>query len=76
MISATVGCSIKNLLCNQFDITPEYLSDRISTIFLNGKPVDDVESAIIKDNSILALSGAMPGLVGATFRKGGGVVNI
>ena len=48
-----------------------YLADRISTIFLNGKPLDDVASAVIKDGSTLALSAAMPGLVGATFRKAG-----
>lgn len=71
IISAEVGCSLKNLICNQFNVTPEYLSGRISTIFLNGKPVDDVKYAIIKDGDILALSGAMPGLVGATFRSGG-----
>jgi hypothetical protein len=71
MVSAMVGCSLKSLLCDQFGVTPEYLSGRISTIFLNGKPVDDPESAIIKDGATLALSGAMPGLVGATFRSGG-----
>ncbi len=71
MVDAFVECSIKNLLCDQFNVAPDYLSDRISTLFLNGKPVDNVETAMIKDNSILALSGAMPGLVGATFRKGG-----
>lgn len=70
-VPARVGCSLKSLLCDQFEITPEYLSDRIRTLFLNGKPVDDVESTIIIDGSILALSAAMPGLVGATFRRGG-----
>jgi len=71
LVSAMVGCSIKSLLCDQFGVDPEYLSGRISTIFLNGRPVDNVESAIITQGDTLALSGAMPGLVGATFRKGG-----
>lgn len=71
MLPAQVGCSFKNLLCNQFGVTPEYLSNRIQTIFLNGKPVDDVEATIITDGAIIALSAAMPGLVGATFRSGG-----
>ncbi len=70
-IVVEVGCSLKSLICDQFGATPEYLSARISTIFLNGKPVDDVESAIVKDGDTLALSGAMPGLVGAAFRSGG-----
>ncbi|MGM0655482.1 MAG: hypothetical protein ACQETR_09225 [Thermodesulfobacteriota bacterium] len=71
MFPAFVGCSIKSLLCHQFGVTPEYLSGRIKTIFLNGKPVDDVETTIITDGAVLALSAAMPGLVGATFRTGG-----
>ncbi|QTA81406.1 Uncharacterized protein dnl_37410 [Desulfonema limicola] len=70
-VSARFGCSLKSMLCDQFGITPEYLSDRIKTIFLNGKPVDDPETAIIYDNAVLALSAAMPGLVGATFRSQG-----
>lgn len=71
MVQAYVGCSIKQFLCDQWGVTPEYLSGRISTIFLNGKPVDNVETAMIFDNDVLALSAAMPGLAGATFRTGG-----
>lgn len=70
-VSAKVGCNIQTLLCDQFGLMPDYLSDRISTIFLNGNPVDDVESAVVNDGATLALSAAMPGLVGATFRKSG-----
>jgi len=70
-VTAKVGCDIQSLMCDQFGMMPDYLSDRINTIFLNGKPVDDVASAIINDGATLALSAAMPGLVGATFRKAG-----
>lgn len=70
-VNAVVGCSLKSTLCDQFGVDPEYLSDRIQTIFLDGRPVDDVESTIITDGATLALSAAMPGLVGATFRSGG-----
>jgi hypothetical protein len=38
---------------------------------LDGKPVDDIGSSLIHDGSTLALSAAMPGLVGATLRRGG-----
>jgi len=69
MVKAQVGCSIKTMLCEQFGVSPEYMEDRIKTIFLDGKTVDDVDSAIIKDGSTLALSAAMPGLVGATLRR-------
>lgn len=70
-VKVRVGCSIKNLLCDQFRLETDYLAERIKTIFLDGKPVDDVETAVVKDGSTVALSAAMPGLVGATFRRGG-----
>ena len=70
MIKAHLGCSIKSLLCQQLDLSPEYLKKRVQTIFLDGKPVDDVDSTIVNEGSTLALSAAMPGLVGAIFRRG------
>ena len=71
MVKVQVGCSIKMMLCRQFDLSPKYVEERIQTIFLDGKAVDDIDSAIIKDGSTLALSAAMPGLAGATLRRGG-----
>jgi hypothetical protein len=66
-----IGCSVKEFLCNRMLIEQDYLDKRIQTIFLNGKPVDDVNSSIVKDGSTISLSAAMPGLAGATMRKGG-----
>jgi hypothetical protein len=63
--------SIREVICGQFGVTHEYLDKRVNTIFLNGKPVDDVDSAMISAGSTLALSAAMPGFVGAALRKGG-----
>ena len=74
-IEARVGCDIQSLLCDQFKLAPDYLADRITTIFLNGKPVDDVATAVVKDGATLALSAAMPGLVGATLRKAGSLAS-
>jgi hypothetical protein len=71
VVEAEEGSSIKDLLCRQFSVEEDYLENRIKTIFLDGKPVDDVDKAIVKDGSTLALSAAMPGLVGSTFRRGG-----
>jgi len=62
---------VKSLLCEQLGLDSQYLERRIKTLFLDGKPVDDVNSAIVRDGSTLALSGAMPGLVGAVLRSGG-----
>jgi hypothetical protein len=65
------GVTVKNLLCKQLGIHEDYLAQRIQTIFLNAKVVDDVNTAIVAEGATLALSGAMPGLVGAILRSGG-----
>lgn len=65
------GCTVRSILTEQLDITPDYVEGRLQTIFLNGHPVDDIDAARIGDKDVLALSAAMPGLVGATMRRGG-----
>ncbi|MGQ9920318.1 MAG: hypothetical protein ACUVRZ_03195 [Desulfobacca sp.] len=65
------GQSIQTILCHYLRLSPEYLEKRIQTIFLNGKPVDELEQTMVSSGDCLALSAAMPGLVGATFRKKG-----
>jgi hypothetical protein len=71
MVKVQLGSNIRLLLCRQLGLSPKYLEKRIQTIFLDGKPVDDVDSATIQRGAILALSAALPGLAGATLRKGG-----
>lgn len=66
-----VGGNVRELLCNQLGLKADYIEDRIRTLFLDGRPVDDVDQTIVKDGSVLGLSGALPGLVGATMRRGG-----
>ena len=70
-VEGRMGCSIRELLCRQFGVDSDYLDNVIQTVFLDGKPVDDVNNALVEPGSTLALSAAMPGLVGATLRKGG-----
>jgi hypothetical protein len=70
-MKVVVGSSIRELLQDQLGITRDFVDGRISTVFLNGKAVDNIDSAIVRDNSEIALSGAMPGFVGATMRRGG-----
>jgi hypothetical protein len=66
-----VGVSIQTFLEKGLDLSPEFIKNNIKTVFLDGKPVDDFTSARIRNGSVLSLSGAMPGLVGATLRSGG-----
>lgn len=71
VISGSTGCTLRNFLCTQLGIADDYLDQRIQTLFLNARPVDDVDKAVVTNGSTLALSAAMPGLLGATMRKGG-----
>ena len=70
-VRVRVGIDLKTFVCQELGVHAAYFDERIQTIFLDSKPVDDVTTALVHDGSVLALSAAMPGLVGATFRKGG-----
>lgn len=70
-VPATVGCTLRSMLCDQFAIPADYVTDRITTIFLDNRPVDDLDHTTMQNGSRLTLSAAMPGLVGATMRRGG-----
>jgi hypothetical protein len=63
--------SVRNFLCHHLGLEPEFVEHVITTIFLNGKPVDNLDKARLGHGDTLALSAAMPGLVGATMRRQG-----
>ena len=66
-----VGQSIEDFLFRQLSLQKEFVEKKVSTVFLDGQCVDDITSATLNDASIVALSSALPGLVGATLRRGG-----
>ena len=70
-VCVEVGSNVQDFLCKQIGLSPDYLEDRIQTLFVDGKAVDDFADTIINNGTVLALSGAMPGLAGATLRRGG-----
>ena len=70
-VKTKVGVSVQELLCRQLGLSADYIDNRLQTIFLDGKAVDNVKTAVIRQGSTLALSAAMPGLAGATLRRGG-----
>lgn len=69
-IRSRIGCSVSAFLREEIGADIETI-EKIQSVILDGKAVDDLEAAVIKDGSVLALSAAMPGLVGATLRRGG-----
>lgn len=70
-VEVMVGGTLGQLLIDQLGVDAAYLQQHIQTIFLNAKALDNLDRTVIRAGDVLALSGAMPGLVGATFRKGG-----
>jgi hypothetical protein len=70
MVRCSTGCSVRKFLCEELGLNPEYVSEKIQTVFLDGRPVDDLEGATVKNGSRLSLSSAMPGLVGVTLKRG------
>lgn len=65
------SCDLMGLLTGPLALTTAYITDRLQTILIDGRPVDDVDSARIHPEARISLSGALPGLAGATLRKGG-----
>jgi hypothetical protein len=70
-VEVPAGLNIGEVLTNVLGLSPEYVRSRVTTIFLDGEPVDDLETARVGDGATLAISSSMPGLVGATMRSGG-----
>jgi hypothetical protein len=70
IVETRVGCSVKTLICSHLGLSADYLEQRLQTIFLDGKAVDDTETTVVREGATLALSAAMPGLAGATLRRG------
>jgi hypothetical protein len=52
LVETQGGRSIKQLLCETCDVDEDYLKNRINTLFLDGKPVDDVEATTVNIGQI------------------------
>lgn len=70
-VPCATGGTLDRLLSEQWGIDAGYVTERVTTIFLDHRAIDSIATTIIRGGSTLALSGAMPGLVGATMRRGG-----
>jgi hypothetical protein len=71
LVPVTAGTRLTDFLLISLEIPRADLEERVQTIFLDGRPVDDPATAVMGPGSVVALSASLPGLVGATMRKGG-----
>lgn len=70
LLDFTPGSTVESLMVERLGIDPEYAFGRVQTIFLDGHPVDKLDDTV-HDGAVIALSAALPGLIGATMRKMG-----
>jgi hypothetical protein len=62
--------TVSTFVCRVLNIDPSRRAADIRTILVNGRVVDDPDTAVLRGGDVLVLSGAMPGLVGAMLRSG------
>jgi len=63
-LQGQAGVSVREFLQNALGYDDCFIDETVRTIFLNSSPVDDIDTAHIKEGDNLALGSAMPGLVG------------
>lgn len=69
-VKGRTGCTVRSFLTSELGLSPEYVEERVQTVFLNGKAVDDLDATMLREGATVSLSAAMPGLLGATLRRG------
>jgi hypothetical protein len=63
------GQSLRDFMRGPVGMSDAYIEGSVSTVFLDYKPVDDLDGAVISPGCLVSLSAAMPGLVGAVMRR-------
>ena len=68
-VIADVGGSLSSLLADVLGIDKDFIENELPVIFLDGQPVDDPDTAIVRDGAQIALSGSLPGLAGIALSR-------
>ncbi len=68
-VDSPAGLSLRDFMRRTLRFPDDYIEGSVSTVFLDSKPVDDIDAAGVAEGSLVALSAAMPGLVGAVMRR-------
>lgn len=62
--------TVVSFVCRILSIDRKTVTDKIQTIMVNNRVVDDPDTSVLYPGDRLVLSGPMPGLVGAMLRCG------
>lgn len=69
-VNIAAGRSLRQTLTDDLGLGAECVECRIQTIFLDGSPVDDIDTDHARPGSALALAGALPGVAGICMQRG------
>ena len=75
-IRGRTGTSVRDFLVGALGVSARYIDTDLQTVFVDSHPVDDLDTTPVANGCTLALSGAMPGLAGATMRRGGALAGM
>ncbi len=67
-IAARSGQTVHAFLHQDLGLSLKIIQSRVQTVFLNGQPADELNTARLAAGDVLTLSAAMPGLLGACMR--------
>lgn len=67
LLKARQGCSVRSILANQLKMTDDSIRSTIAAVFLDGRPVTEINSVTVKEQSTLAITAFLtePFLLGA-----------
>lgn len=68
-VAADIGDSMMNFLTQRLEFDAEYIDAQVKTIFMNGKPVDDLDTANIPADARIALGAVAPGVAGMMMAR-------
>lgn len=63
------GLTVRELLVRDLGMDPDYVENRVRTVFLGGRPVDDIDSAHVGHGAQMTLSTMLPGVAGITMGR-------
>ena len=66
-VTADIGDTMLHFLTKRLEFDEDYIDSQIKTIFIDGKPVDDLTTARIPENARIALGAVAPGVAGMTM---------
>ena len=72
-IPCRLGLPLRHVLLEDFGLSPKQVDETIDVYFLDGRPVDDLDTAFPDDGSRLALAAGLPGVAGIAMKRGSAV---